>query len=75
VGGRYAANGEVTRHGSTSARISTPISVQPVRSSHIDGVALCAVQVTLVVQLRKLTDGNVLSQRVGEMPVNIVVCS
>ena len=31
--------------------------------------------VTLVVQMRKLTEGNVLQQRVGEMPVNIVVCN
>ena len=30
-------------------------------------------QVQCVVQMRKLTEGNVLNQRIGEMPINIVV--
>lgn len=30
-------------------------------------------EVNLVVQLRKLTEGNVMNQRIGEMPINIVV--
>ena len=32
-------------------------------------------EVDLVVQLRKLTEGNVLNQRIGEIPINVVVSS